>query len=285
MRWLYDEHPMLAVFAIAGFWILWMGAWSLLTGHPLRHPGRAAAVLIFTGIVLGVVLVVISRAYRRPGGAARRAERDAEQMAKRLSRRRGIGPYRELGTRPPACLSDRRTASAEWFGVHPIAGWEHMGTSQKGPPGMVRGPGLGEASAMPLMLPPDEPCSFCDYLAGTGPYTILERSELTATLVTYEQRGRGHVLVIPVRHRLTVLDLSNDERNALMAGVVRATVAIVGAFDPEGVAVWQNNGIPANQSVPHVHFHVARRPPRRGNKMGGRGSAPRSIRQTSSPIG
>lgn len=74
---------------------------------------------------------------------------------------------------------------------------------------------------MTLMPPPAEPCSFCDYLAGTRPYTILERSELTATLVTYEQRGRGHVLVIPVRHRITVLDLSNDERNALMAGVVR----------------------------------------------------------------
>ncbi len=110
---------------------------------------------------------------------------------------------------------------------------------------------------MPLMLPPDEPCSFCEYLVGTRPYTILERDDLTATLVTYEQRGRGHVLVIPVRHRLTVLDLSGEERNGLMAGVVRATAAIVGAFDPEGVAVWQNNGIPANQTVPHVHFHVA----------------------------
>jgi histidine triad (HIT) family protein len=122
---------------------------------------------------------------------------------------------------------------------------------------MVRDAGLGEASAMALLLPPAEPCSFCDYLAGTRPYTILERDEMAAMLVTYEQRGFGHVLVIPVRHRSTVLDLSSDERNALMAGVVRATAAIVGAFDPEGVAVWQNNGIPANQSVPHVHFHVA----------------------------
>lgn len=133
---------------------------------------------------------------------------------------------------------------------------------------MVRGEGLSEAPAMPLMLPPTEPCSFCDYLAGTRPYTILERNELTAMLVTYEPRGRGHVLVIPVRHRLTVLDLTRDERNASMAGVVRATAAIVGAFDPEGVAVWQNNGIPANQSVPHVHFHVAGTLPGGGTEWG-----------------
>jgi histidine triad (HIT) family protein len=110
---------------------------------------------------------------------------------------------------------------------------------------------------MPLVLPSSEPCSFCTYLAGDRPYTILDRDELTAILVTYEQRGRGHVLVIPVQHRVTVLDLTSAERSALMDGVARATHAIIGAFDPEGVAVWQNNGIPASQSVPHVHFHVA----------------------------
>jgi histidine triad (HIT) family protein len=42
-----------------------------------------------------------------------------------------------------------------------------------------------------------------------------------------------------------------------MADVVRASHAIVGAYDPDGVTVWQNNGIPARQFVPHVHVHVA----------------------------
>ncbi len=110
---------------------------------------------------------------------------------------------------------------------------------------------------MPLTLPDNSPCSFCEYLAGTRPYTILDRDGLSALLVTYEQRGRGHVLVIPAQHRETILDLSSVERTALMDGVARAAHAIVGAFDPEGIAVWQNNGIPAHQSVPHVHFHVA----------------------------
>ncbi len=121
---------------------------------------------------------------------------------------------------------------------------------------------------MPLVLPPSDPCSFCEYLAGTRPYTILERDDLIAVLVTYEQRGRGHVLVIPVRHRPTILELSSREQAALMGGVVRATRAIVGAFDPAGVAVWQNNGIPAHQSVPHVHFHVAGTLPGGGTNWG-----------------
>ena len=110
---------------------------------------------------------------------------------------------------------------------------------------------------MPLDLPPDSPCSFCDYLNGERPYTVLRRDPVSAILVTWEQRGLGHVLVVPVAHRTTLLDLTAQERSALMDGVAASTKAIVGAYDPAGVAVWQNNGIPANQSVPHVHFHVA----------------------------
>lgn len=41
-----------------------------------------------------------------------------------------------------------------------------------------------------------------------------------------------------------------------------------GAFDPEGVAVWQNNGIPAYQSVPHLNFHVAGTLPDGGTEWG-----------------
>jgi histidine triad (HIT) family protein len=121
---------------------------------------------------------------------------------------------------------------------------------------------------MPLVIPPSSPCSFCDYLAGVRPYTILDRNDITAMLVTHEQRGQGHVLVIPVQHRETILDLRREEQSALMAEVVRAAESIIGAFDPDGVAVRQNNGIPADQSVPHVHVHVAGTLPEGGTHWG-----------------
>jgi histidine triad (HIT) family protein len=110
---------------------------------------------------------------------------------------------------------------------------------------------------MPLVPPILETCSFCEYLSGRRPYTVLDRDDLTATLVTYEQRGQGHVLVVPIQHRVTLLDLTAPERGALMESVHRATCALVAAFDPDGVAVWQNNGVPAHQSVPHLHVHIA----------------------------
>jgi histidine triad (HIT) family protein len=109
---------------------------------------------------------------------------------------------------------------------------------------------------VPLVLPDGE-CSFCAYLSGERPYTILATGVLTAVLVTYEQRGIGHVLVIPRAHRPTLLELERDEASAVMAATVVAARAISDAFDPSGIAVWQNNGIPAHQSVPHLHVHVA----------------------------
>ncbi|HUS62596.1 MAG TPA: HIT family protein [Acidimicrobiales bacterium] len=120
---------------------------------------------------------------------------------------------------------------------------------------------------MPLLVP-DADCSFCAYLSGMRPYTILERSEQTAILVTFEQRGVGHVLVIPIEHRRTILELEPDESASLMITAARAARAIDAAYQPQGIAVWQNNGTPANQTVPHVHIHVAATLPGGGTNWG-----------------
>ena len=42
-----------------------------------------------------------------------------------------------------------------------------------------------------------------------------------------------------------------------MEQVVAAARAIDAAFGRPGIAIWQNNGLAANQTIPHVHFHVA----------------------------
>lgn len=108
-----------------------------------------------------------------------------------------------------------------------------------------------------LELPREASCSFCKYIRGDRPYTILERGSRVATLVTREQRGLGHVLVIPIAHIPSILDLNPMGGGALMEGIVRAATAIEATFSPTGIAVWQNNGISAGQAIAHLHFHVA----------------------------
>ena len=108
-----------------------------------------------------------------------------------------------------------------------------------------------------LDVPVAEPCAFCDYLSGKRPYTTLYRSAAIAVLVTREQRGIGHLLVLPVRHRETLLDLDQVERHATMDWLSIAGVAIDETFERPGIAVWQNNGTDAHQAIPHFHFHIA----------------------------
>jgi len=119
-----------------------------------------------------------------------------------------------------------------------------------------------------IEVPEEEACSFCDYLAERRRYTVLCRMELVAVLVTREQRGIGHVLVIPTRHYPTLLDASSEERHALIDTVALMSEAIDAAFERPGIAVWQNNGVPAHQMIPHLHFHVAGTLPGGGTEFG-----------------
>jgi histidine triad (HIT) family protein len=108
-----------------------------------------------------------------------------------------------------------------------------------------------------IVLPSGGSCPFCAFLAGEKPYTILRRSEFVAILITREQRGVSHLLVVPVRHCPTILDLRDEESGALMREIRHAARIVDAADKRPGIAIWQNNGIAANQAVAHVHFHVA----------------------------
>lgn len=108
-----------------------------------------------------------------------------------------------------------------------------------------------------IRLPDVQPCAFCAYLDGARPFTFVAKNAMTAVLVTQEQRGKPHLLVIPIAHRETILDVSDIESSVLMIEVRNAARAIDSAYHRPGISVWQNNGEPASQSIRHVHFHVA----------------------------
>lgn len=108
-----------------------------------------------------------------------------------------------------------------------------------------------------IQVPENDSCAFCAYLRNDRPYTILTRTEDTAIFVTREQRGNPHLLVIPIRHVATILDLTDQELASVSIAVREAAIMIDHAYAKPGIAVWQNNGVPAGQAISHVHFHVA----------------------------
>lgn len=117
-------------------------------------------------------------------------------------------------------------------------------------------------------VPHQDQCAFCEYLRGTRPFTVLYRGIRASILITREQRGIGHSLIVTNAHRPTILDLVQDESHEMIDLLVRTSMSISRTFSPSGIAVWQNNGSSANQVIPHVHFHVAGTYPGGGTEYG-----------------
>ncbi len=108
-----------------------------------------------------------------------------------------------------------------------------------------------------IQMPCSDTCAFCAYLAGERPFSFVYKGNIVSILVTREQRGCPHLLVIPNRHVETILDVNEEEAGKLAVAVRDIAKAIVSEYQPKGISIWQNNGVPSSQSISHVHFHVA----------------------------
>ena len=112
------------------------------------------------------------------------------------------------------------------------------------------------------------PCVFCELIAGRLDKGLVEETELTLTIVNIRQYEVGQAFVIPRRHAPTILDLTDEESAALMDAVRRVSAAMVKAYSPDGITLYNNNGVASMQEVPHFHMHVV---PRRKESLWGDG--------------
>jgi len=112
---------------------------------------------------------------------------------------------------------------------------------------------------MPIELPAGDPCIFCERIEGRDDWAVIEAADTTITIINPAQFEEGQALVIPRRHAPTILDLTDEEAAALMLAVRRLARALVDTFDPDGLTIYQNNGVASLQAVPHAHVHVVPR--------------------------
>jgi histidine triad (HIT) family protein len=103
-------------------------------------------------------------------------------------------------------------------------------------------------------------CTFCDIATGspTSPGTnyVYEDAETAAFLDT-RPVFKGHVLVIPRKHYVTLADLPAEMLTPLFSVVQRLSIAVPAALGAQGTFVATNNIV--SQSVPHLHVHVVPR--------------------------
>ncbi len=114
---------------------------------------------------------------------------------------------------------------------------------------------------MVLQVPAGGDCGFCQYIAGTRACAFIRRGPLVSSIVNRTQYERGALLIISNRHLPSVLDLSAEVLSAAALESQLLGRALVEGFGATGLNIFQNNGVDANQHVPHYHMHVVPRFP------------------------
>lgn len=106
---------------------------------------------------------------------------------------------------------------------------------------------------------------FCQIVAGDLATTEVWRDEAVVAFLDHRPVFKGHVLVCPVRHVETLLDLPGPLMEPLFTVAQRIASAMGPALDADGTFVAMNNVV--SQSVPHLHVHVV--PRHRGDGLRG----------------
>ena len=100
-------------------------------------------------------------------------------------------------------------------------------------------------------------CVFCEIVAGDTPAdVVLDEPDFLAFL---DRRPvfKGHVLLVPRPHLVTLLDLPAGLRDGFLGAAQRLAGAMVEGLGAQGSFVAMNNVV--SQSVPHLHCHVVPR--------------------------
>ena len=112
---------------------------------------------------------------------------------------------------------------------------------------------------------PGDDCLFCAIVAGSAAaHVVLDEPDVVAFL-DIRPVFKGHVLVVPRAHIVTLPELPTPLLTAVFTVVQRCASAMVEGLGAQGSWVAQNNVV--SQAVPHVHVHVV--PRNRGDGLRG----------------
>ena len=103
----------------------------------------------------------------------------------------------------------------------------------------------------------DGDCLFCRIAAGEIPANVVYSDDEVMAFRDIAPRAPIHVLVIPRRHLVSLMDLGDEDTPLLghMFAVIREVARRDGIAE-SGFRVVSNAGRDGGQTVDHLHFHV-----------------------------
>lgn len=105
-------------------------------------------------------------------------------------------------------------------------------------------------------------CPFCEAAAGHHPDAdlVVARGGSCFVMLNRFPYASGHLMVLPLRHIASLLDLHPDEQTEVMRLTQLAIQALTEVMGPEGFNVGLNLGRAAGAGVDeHLHQHVVPR--------------------------
>ena len=100
-------------------------------------------------------------------------------------------------------------------------------------------------------------CAFCAVIDGSTPAEVVLADDVAVGFLDHRPVFKGHVLVVPRDHVVTLTDLPADGVGPLFQRVQRVAAAVQAAMSSDGSFVAINNVV--SQSVAHLHIHVVPR--------------------------
>ena len=123
-------------------------------------------------------------------------------------------------------------------------------------PGLLEPLPLGEGEGTGASRPSSQHCPFCRIAQGEAPCYRIYEDEYTLAFLDTAGDVEGHTLVIPKVHVETI-DHCPEEIALQLAGTVRlVSEHYVKDCGYDGVNILSASGKTAQQSVPHLHFHI-----------------------------
>lgn len=100
-------------------------------------------------------------------------------------------------------------------------------------------------------------CLFCEIVAGEVPAHLVLEDEHMVGFLDHRPVFKGHVLLVPRQHVVTLPDLPAELRDPFLAAGQRLATAVMTGLGAQGSFVAMNNTV--SQSVAHLHLHVVPR--------------------------
>lgn len=102
-----------------------------------------------------------------------------------------------------------------------------------------------------------EKCIFCDIIAGKIPGDIVFRDEGVLAFRDINPQAPVHILIVPVKHYASLLDITEKEAPLIGHMVITANnLARTQGIAGTGYRIVVNCGQQGGQLVQHLHMHL-----------------------------